>query len=119
MMDVSEPEQSDVVPERAAPPVVKRDGPFWLAVALAAGGALYILLGSLTILPWISDERGRETVRSVWFAMSRHLPDIGQPTLAKLGFWLLVSLVAMLCVWLLIAASRVRDDDERDSGKLA
>ena len=93
--------QSEVKTE----PTVKRDGPFWLAIAIAAGGAIYLLLGSLTIVPWISDERESERIRDTWLALSRNLPDIGQPTLEKIGFWILLALAAGLCVALLIAAS--------------
>lgn len=118
-MDVTEPTQVELIPDRADDPAVKRNRPFWLAVALSLGGAIFILLGRVTVVPWISDERRRASIRSVWLALSRNLPDIGQPTLAKIGFWILVVLVAALCVWLMVAASAVRDDDERDSGKLA
>jgi hypothetical protein len=109
----------ELQPEAVEQLRVRRDGPFWLAIAAAVGGAVFILLGSVTIVPWISDERQRETVRSVWLALSRNLPDIGQPTLEKIGFWVLVALVAALSVALMIAASAVRDDGEQDSGKLA
>jgi hypothetical protein len=110
---------AELQPEVKTEPTVKRDGPFWLAIAIAVGGAAYLLLGSLTIVPWISDERESATVRSVWLALSRNLPDIGQPTLEKVGFWLLIAMAAALCVALMIAASAVREDDEQDSGKLA
>lgn len=119
MMDVTEPKQVVLTPEPVADRRTRRDGPFWLAIALAVGGAAFLLLGRVTIVPWIADERRRESIRGVWLALSRNLPDIGPPTLTKFGFWVLVSLVAALCVWLLIAASAVREDDERDSGTLA
>jgi hypothetical protein len=98
---------------------IKPGGPFWLAIAISAAGVVYLLLGSLTIVPWISDERERATVRSVWIALSRNLPDIGLPTLERAGFWLLVALVAVLCVALMIAASAAGEDDTPDPGTLA
>jgi len=98
---------------------IRRDGPFWLAIALAAGGLVYLLVGRLTIVPWIADERQTESVRHVWLALSRHLPDIGAPSLARFGFWLLVALVAALCVALMVAASAAGRDDEPDSGARA
>jgi hypothetical protein len=110
---------AELDPAVRADPKAKRDGPFWLAVAIAVGGMAYLLLGSLTIVPWISDERESATIRSVWLALSRNLPDIGQPTLEKAGFWILIALTALLCVALMIAASAAREDDGQDSGKLA
>jgi len=98
---------------------IKTVGPFWLAVALATAGVVYVLAGSLTIVPWIDDERERATVRSVWLALSRNLPDIGLPTLEKAGFWLLLALVAVLCIALMIAASAVGEGDEPDPGTTA
>ena len=90
-----------------------------MARLLAAGGGVYLLAGSVTIVPWISDERERETIRSIWAALSRNLPDIGVPTLEKIGFWFLLALVAVLSVALMVLASAVRDDDGRDSGSIA
>jgi hypothetical protein len=79
-------------PEVTSDPPVRRDGPFWLAIAVGIGGAIFLLFGSVTIVPWISDERESRTVRSVWLALSRNLPDIGQPTIEKIGFWFLIAL---------------------------
>ena len=109
----------ELQPEARKDRWIKPGGPFWLAIAISTAGVGYLLLGSLTILPWISDERERATVRSVWLALSRNLPDIGLPTLEKAGFWLLVGLVAALCVALMIAASATGEDDKPDPGTRA
>lgn len=89
---------------------LRTDGPFWLALLLSAGGLVYVLFGSVTIVPWIPDERTRQTVRSVWLALSRNLPDLGPDTLVRFGFWVIVALIGALSVGLMVMASAVRDD---------
>ena len=93
---------------------VRRDGPFWLAAVLSAGGILFFLLGSVKIVPWIEDERERQTVRSIWLALSRHLPDLGPDLVVKIGFWLIIAVVAVLSVALLFLASSIHDDAGAD-----
>lgn len=91
---------------------MRRDGPFWLAALLSSAGLLFLAIGSITIVPWISDERERQTIRSIWLALSRNLPDIGPDALVKAGFWLLLILIAALSIGLMLLASTVRDEPE-------
>lgn len=89
---------------------LRKDGPFWLALLLAAGGLGFVIFGSVTVLPWISDERERQTVRSVWLALSRNLPDFGPDALVRAGFWVIIVLIGLLSVGLMVLASSVRDE---------
>jgi hypothetical protein len=89
---------------------LRKDGPFWLALLLAAGGLGYLLLGSVTILPWIPDERASQTIRSVWVALSRNLPDLGPETFVRAGFWVVIVLIGLLSTALMVLASTVRDE---------
>jgi len=93
---------------------VRTDGPFWLAVLLSAGGLIFLLIGSVTVMPWISSERESRTIRSIWLAFSRNLPDLGPDLLVKAGFWLLLGAIGILMVGLMVFASTVRDEPEPD-----
>ena len=89
-------------------------GPFWLAVLLSAGGLIFLLVGSVTVTPWIEDERESRTIRSVWLAFSRNLPDLGPDLLVKVGFWLLLGTIGIAMIGLMVYASTVRDEPEPD-----
>lgn len=93
---------------------VRTDGPFWLALLLSAGGLIFLLVGSVTVMPWISRERESRTVRSIWLAFSRNLPDLGPDMLVKVGFWLLLGAIGVLMIGLMVFASTVRDEPEPD-----
>jgi len=110
-------EQDAIADQPAHPPETsasrfQADGPFWFAIALSLAGIAFFLFGSVTIIPWIEDERTIETARSVWLALSRHLPVLGPDAIVKAGFWVLVGLIAILSVLLLVLAATVRDSNE-------
>ena len=86
------------------------DGPGWLAALLSIAGIVFLFFGSVTIVPWIADERERMTVRSIWMALSRNLPDLGPDSLVRAGFWILVVCTATLAVGLMMLVSQVRDE---------
>ncbi|MCC6704117.1 MAG: hypothetical protein IT334_04515 [Thermomicrobiales bacterium] len=94
---------------------IRMDGPFWLAVLLSAGGLIFLLVGSVTVMPWISRERESRTIRSIWLAFSRNLPDLGPDLLVKLGFWFLLGAIGILMAGLMVFASTVRDEPEPDT----
>jgi hypothetical protein len=89
---------------------VRRDGPFWFALVLVAVGSGVVLLASVTILPWIDDERTSQSIRSIWLALSRNLPDVGPDAVVRIGFWVIVVVIGLLSVGLMVLASAVRDD---------
>ncbi len=91
------------------------NGPFWLAAILSVAGLAFLSFGSVTIVPWIADERESMTVRSIWLALSRNLPDLGPDLLVRAGFWVIVALVVALAIALMFLASTI-DDDARTSG---
>jgi drug/metabolite transporter (DMT)-like permease len=112
---MSDPMQS--VDERRSPTVADEgrrpwDGPFLFAAALGIGGLLFFAFGSVTIVPWIEAERTPETVRSIWVALSRNLPELGPDALVRAGFWMLIAVIAVLGVAVMLMASTVRDDVE-------
>jgi hypothetical protein len=94
-------------------------GPLIFAAILAAIGTLYTLVGSVTVVPFLSDERRREPIRKMWAALSRELPDIGHAGLAKFGFWLVVVITAVLCVALMLVAATVTDSPEPEADQAA
>lgn len=95
----------------------KQRGPLIFAAILSALGVVYVLVGSLTVVPFLSDERRREPIRKMWAALSRDLPDIGHPGLEKAGFWIVVAATAILSIALMVVAATVTDisDSEADS----
>lgn len=86
------------------------DGPFLLAALLSVAGIAFIFFGTVTIVPWISDEREPMSVRSIWLALSRNLPDLGPDSLVRAGFWVLLAAIASLAIALLLFVSRIDDD---------
>ena len=87
-------------------------GPLLLGVILIAAGALFIVFGRITIVPFIEDERRRANLRHMWYLLSHNLPSVGHSDLVRIGFWMLVSLIAVLCAAIILLAATVRDDDE-------
>ncbi|MGH2551602.1 MAG: hypothetical protein ACRDHN_19625 [Thermomicrobiales bacterium] len=96
---------------------VTHRGPLIFAAILSIIGVVYVLVGSVTVVPFISDERRREPIRKMWAALSRDLPDIGHPGPEKVGFWIVVALTAILSIALMLLAATVTDvsDSEADS----
>jgi hypothetical protein len=94
-------------------------GPLIFAALLSIAGVLYVLAGSVTVVPFISDERRREPIRKMWAALSRDLPDIGHPGLEKAGFWIVVALTAILSVAVMLLAATVTDTPESESDPVA
>jgi hypothetical protein len=92
-------------------------GPLIFASILSSIGVVYVLVGSVTVVPFISDERRREPIRKMWAALSRDLPDVGHPGLEKAGFWIVVAATAILSIALMLLAATVTDtsDSEADS----
>jgi hypothetical protein len=118
MVDLTPLEQQTT--EAPSSPLISRQrGPIIFAAVLAIAGVLYTLLGSVTVVPFLSDERRREPIRSMWMALSRELPDIGHAGLAKFGFWLVVILTAALCVALMLVAATVTDAAEPETDQAA
>jgi hypothetical protein len=48
----------------------------------------------------------------MWYVLSHNLPSVGHPDLVRVGFWILVSLVFLLCAALILLAATVGDADE-------
>ena len=87
-------------------------GPLLLGAILIAAGTLFVVFGRVTIVPFIDDERRRANLRHMWYLLSHNLPSVGHPDLVRIGFWILVSLIAVLCAAIILLAATVRDDDE-------
>jgi hypothetical protein len=118
MTDLSPVEsQTSSGPTESAPSPHR--GPLIFAAAIAAAGTLYTLLGSVTVVPFLSDERRREPIRKMWAALSRELPDIGHADLAKFGFWVVVALTAVLSIALMLVAATVTDSPEPEADQTA
>lgn len=98
---------------------VAQRGPLVFAAIIAIAGTVYTLAGSVTVVPFLSDERRREPIRKMWAALSRQLPDIGHPGLEKIGFWVILVATAVLSVVLLGAAAMVTDQPETESDSAA
>ena len=94
----------------AAPDRMRKEGPFWLATLLSAGGLVFLLVGSVTMFLGPDEAPRRQSVRSIWLAFSRNLPDLGPDALVRAGFWVLLLLIAVLAMGLMLLASTVRDD---------
>lgn len=94
-------------------------GPLIFAAVLALAGVIYTLAGSVTVVPFLSDERRREPIRKMWAALSRDLPDIGHPGLEKAGFWIVVALTAILSVAVMLVAATVTDSSEPEADSAA
>ncbi|CAN5446798.1 hypothetical protein BH09CHL1_BH09CHL1_05840 [soil metagenome] len=94
-------------------------GPLIFAAILSAIGVIYVLVGSVTVVPFISDERRREPIRKMWAALSRDLPDVGHPGPEKVGFWIVVALTAILSIALMLVAATVTDTPESESDSAA
>lgn len=87
-------------------------GPLLFGAILIAAGTLFIAFGRITIVPFIDDERRRASLRHMWYLLSHNLPSVGHPDLVRIGFWILVSLIFVLCAAIILLAATVRDDDE-------
>jgi len=98
---------------------VAQRGPLIFAAIVALVGTIYTLAGSVTVVPFLSDERRREPIRKMWAALSRQLPDIGHPGLEKVGFWVILIVTAVLSIVLLGAAALVTDQPESGSDSAA
>lgn len=94
-------------------------GPLIFAAIIAIAGSIYTLAGSVTVVPFLSDERRREPIRKMWAALSRDLPDIGHPGLEKAGFWVVVAITAILTIALLFVAATVTDSPESEADQAA
>lgn len=94
-------------------------GPLIFAAILAIAGTVYTLVGSVTVVPFLSDERRREPIRKMWAALSRDLPDIGHPDLEKVGFWVVVAATAILSIGLMLVAATVTDSSETETDQAA
>lgn len=94
-------------------------GPLIFAAVIAVAGMIYTLVGRVTVVPFLSDERRREPIRKMWAALSRDLPDIGHPDLEKVGFWVVVVATAILCVALMLVAATVTDSPEPETDQVA
>ena|SRR6478752_3501734 len=100
--------QPEVTPVRAA----SSRGPLLFGVIMILVGSLFLAFGRITIVPFLEDETRRVDLRHMWFVLSHNLPSVGHPDLIRFGFWILISLVFLLCAALILLAATVRDADE-------
>jgi len=117
MVELSPLEQQPITDSQAVRS--SQRGPLIFAAVIAIAGIVYTLAGSVTVVPFLSDERRREPIRKMWAALSRDLPDIGHPGLEKAGFWVVVVATAILCVALMLVAATVTDSPETETDQAA
>ncbi len=95
---------------------VVRDGsrfdPKRLVLALAVGGLVWLVLGRVTVVPFLEDERRREAVRTVWREATRQLPETAFPSVMAVAFWLCAAGVLVGGVALAVAVARVDQCDD-------
>ncbi len=87
-------------------------GPLLFGVIMILIGSLFLAFGRITIVPFLEDETRRVDLRHMWYVLSHNLPSVGHPDLVRVGFWILISLVFLLCAALILLAATVRDADE-------
>ena len=95
----------------------ERSGPILLTLALAALGAIWLVAGSVTVVPFLADERRREPIRDVWIEASRRLPETGFPTVTVVVFWLVVVVIGLAGVALAIVVGRLEGAEDGDAGR--
>ena len=99
-------------PETKTTAVPSTRGPLLFGAILILAGSLFLAFGRITIVPFIEDERRRVDLRHMWYVLSHNLPGVGHADLVRVAFWLLISLVFVLCAALILLAATVRDADE-------
>ena len=87
-------------------------GPLLFGMILILAGSLFLVFGRITIVPFLEDETRRVNLRHMWFVLSHNLPGVGHADLVRVGFWILISLIVILCAALILLAATVRDADE-------
>src|SRR3954447_20867903 len=106
------PTTVELHPETGASAARPTRGPLLFGVILILAGSLFLAFGRITIVPFIEDETRRVELRHMWYVLSHNLPSVGHADLVRAGFWILISLVFVLCAALILLAATVRDDDE-------
>jgi hypothetical protein len=106
------PTTVELQPETRASAVPSTRGPLLFGVILILAGSLFLAFGRITIVPFIEDETRRVDLRHMWYVLSHNLPSVGHADLVRVGFWMLISLVFVLCAALILLAATVRDADE-------
>jgi len=99
-------------PETDASVARSTRGPLLFGVIMILAGSLFLAFGRITIVPFVEDETRRVELRHMWYLLSHNLPSVGHADLVRVAFWILISLVFVLCAALILLAATVRDADE-------
>lgn len=87
-----------------------------MTLALVVGGALWLAAGSVTVVPFLEDERRHEAIRAVWLEASRQLPDSGFPTVTAALFWLVIAALLLAGIALAVVVGRFAVDPDDAPG---
>src|SRR6187399_2722786 len=96
-------------PETTSAAAASSRGPLLFGAILILIGSLFLAFGRVTIVPFLEDETRRVNLRNMWYVLSHNLPSVGHSDLVRVGFWILVSLIFLLCAAIILLAATVRD----------
>jgi H+/Cl- antiporter ClcA len=106
------PTTVEIQPETDASAARSTRGPLLFGAILILVGSLFLAFGRITIVPFVEDETRRVDLRHMWYVLSHNLPSVGHADFVRVAFWILISLVFVLCAALILLAATVRDADE-------